>query len=82
MELIHLMARYNCDLQNWVASHPANVSWMSPEIQNEILHLIAVEVVHSIVNECSGCVYSILCDEVSDRSNNELLIRFKVGFSY
>lgn len=46
---------------------------MSPAIQNEIIHLIAIKVLTCIAADCQGKLFSILCDEVSDRSNNELL---------
>jgi hypothetical protein len=73
LELVHFTAKYNPPLQMWLDNHPQNVSWLSPEIQNDLIHLLAVEVVLTIANECQGRCFSIMCDEVSDRSNNELL---------
>lgn len=79
LELVQFTAKYNTDLRNWLENHPRNVSWLSPQIQNEILHTLAQEVVSVTVGVCQGRIFSILCDEVSDRSNRELLslvIRF------
>jgi hypothetical protein len=73
LELIHFTAKYNPSLLRWVELHPRNVSWLSPEIQNDLIHLLALEVVSCIASECQGRYFSIMCDEVSDRSNNELL---------
>lgn len=73
LELVHFTAKYNTSLQKWIDSHPGNVSWMSHDIQNELIHLLSTEVITRIANECKGRFFSIMCDEVSDRSNNELL---------
>lgn len=38
-----------------------------------MLHILAIEVVSKIAADCRGRVFSVICDEVSDRSNHELL---------
>lgn len=73
LELVHFNAKYNPVSKNWIDSHPRNVSWLSPEIQNELLHLLRVEVVAKTVDDIRGSSFSVLCDEVSDRSNSELM---------
>lgn len=73
LEFVHFTARYNSELKNWLEYQPGNISWLSPQIQNELLHCLAEEVTATVVNECKGRLFSILCDEVSDRSNCELL---------
>lgn len=37
-ELVQFTAKYNADFRNWLENHPRNVSWLSPKIQNELLH--------------------------------------------
>jgi len=73
LAMVQFTSKYNPALSRWLECRPENVSWMSPEIQNELLHLIAAEVTMSVANECRGKLYSIMCDEVSDYSNCELL---------
>jgi len=73
LELVHFTAKYNPSLNRWLENHPRNVSWLSPEIQNDLIHLLAVEVVQTIARECQMRYFSVMCDEVSDRSNSELL---------
>lgn len=73
MEMVHFVANYNPLLKEWLANHPGNVSWLSHDVQNELLQLIADEVVSKIITECAGKMYSIMCDAVSDRANNELM---------
>ena len=85
LELVHYTAKYSVELRDWLQNHPRNVSWLSPQIQNELLHSLALETVAATVAECQGRLFSILCDEVSDRSNHELLslvIRFVVDDGY
>ena len=36
LELIHFTAKYNAELDRWLQNHPGNVSWLSPQIQNEL----------------------------------------------
>lgn len=73
LELVSFMANYNPLLKDWLENRPGNVSWLGHDVQNELLHLIADEVVSCIASECRGRPYSIMCDEVSDRANKELL---------
>ena len=40
LEMVHFMAKYNPVLKNWLESHPGNVSWLSHDVQNELLHLL------------------------------------------
>ena len=45
----------------------------SQEIQNDLIHSLVAEIVSHIARACQGRYFSILCDEVTDRSNDELL---------
>jgi hypothetical protein len=64
----------------WLDSpYSRNVQRLSPSIQNELPYYLVEETVGEIVSQCQGRRFSVLCDEVSDRSNHELLslvIRF------
>lgn len=73
LELVTFTAKHNAVLRDWLENHPKNVSWLSPDIQNELLHLLSVELLAKIVDEFRGKCFSILCDEVSDRANSELV---------
>lgn len=48
LELIHFTAKYNAELDSWLKNHPGNVSWLSPQIQNELLHNLAEECVSAV----------------------------------
>jgi len=50
LEMVHFTARYNPVIKNWLESHPGNVTWLSHDVQNELLHLLADEVVSRIAN--------------------------------
>jgi len=71
LELLSLLAKSNPLLDDWLRNHPGNVSWLSPQIQNELLDCMAIEVTHKISSVCQGKMFSIMCDEVSDRSNKQ-----------
>jgi len=42
-------------------------------LTNELLHMLALEVLSRVAAECRGCLFSVICDEVSDRANHELM---------
>ena len=44
IEMVHFVGKYNGDLQKWIDCHPRNVSWLSPDIQNEFINTMAAEV--------------------------------------
>jgi len=71
--MVHFNTKYNTGLKWWIDSHPKNISWLSHDIQNDLLNLLAVEVIARIASDCRGRLFSVICDEVSDLSNNELL---------
>jgi len=73
LELVHFIAKYHPPLNEWITTHPGNVSWLSPPIQNELLQMIAGECVEAIATNCRGRIVSLMCDEVRDRSNTELI---------
>jgi len=73
MEFVQFIAKYHGPLNDWITNHPGNVSWLSPQIQNELLQMIAAECVEAIATKCRGRIFSIMCDEVRDRSNTELM---------
>jgi Domain of unknown function (DUF4371)/hAT family C-terminal dimerisation region len=69
--LLELLAKSDPLLDDWLRNHPGNVSWLSPQIQNELLDCMAKEVTQKIFSECQGKMFSIMCDEVTDRSNKQ-----------
>lgn len=73
LEFVHFIAKYHSPLNEWITTHPGNVSWLSPQIQNELIEVVAAECVGAIAKQCRGRVFSVMCDEVRDRSNTELM---------
>jgi len=53
--MVHFIAKYNPPLKNWLESHPGNVSWLSHDMQNELLHLLADEVAERLLLDCWNC---------------------------
>ena len=46
----------------------------SPEIQNEILSIMALHILREITSELSGKWYTIMVDETTDISNTEQMV--------
>lgn len=71
---VHFLAKYDVRLKNWMEKHPDNCSWISWEIQNEMIDIMA----NNIANQIKSCIgeakfFSIQGDEVHDVSNKEFL---------
>ena len=72
IELLHFLSKYEPKLKQWMDKHPGNVSYLSSEIQNEMLHIAAEQIRQQIaVDVCKSRYFSLVCDEVSDISNTE-----------
>ena len=46
----------------------------SPEIQNEILSIMALHILREIASELSGKWYTVMVDETTDLSNTEQMV--------
>ena len=67
LEEVKFLAKYYPPLQRWLDNHPGNVSWLSPDIQNEILANNIIDIIKMQVNE-SKC-YSVECDKVTSHKH-------------
>ncbi|CAF4674204.1 unnamed protein product, partial [Rotaria sp. Silwood2] len=50
-----------------------NASYLSPSIQNELIHLMANQIRKQIAEKVGGHVFSLMADEAKDRSGHEQL---------
>jgi hypothetical protein len=73
LELITFLSTYSPELKSWMLNHPANVSWLSPSLQNEMISILASQILLQISENAKGKPFAILCDEVSDISRHEYL---------
>jgi len=84
LELVHFLATYNLSLKKWLDSHPGNASYLSPDIQNQIISVLFETVINEIKTEVtSSACYGIEADEVSDTTGKEyvsIIIRYIVGY--
>ena len=72
LELINFVAKFCPQLQKWLASHPGNVTYMSSDIQDEIISIVSNKVRNAISGEIAEAgMFSLICDEVSDIANGE-----------
>lgn len=70
LEEIEFLAKYYPPLQLWLQNHPGNISWLSPDIQNEMIEILAnniIDIIKMQVNESK--YYSVECDEVTSHKH-------------
>jgi hypothetical protein len=72
IELVKLLAEFNPEIANVVLENaPLNAKYTSPNIQNEILSIIAMKIRKHIHDEVRDAKFSILVDETCDVSKRE-----------
>ena len=68
-QLLKLRTTDNVKLSNWLMR---KTNWTSPEIQNEMLEIMANSILRKICQDCvTGKYFSILVDETADTSRTE-----------
>ena len=80
--LLNSTSRWN--LERWMESHPQNLSYFSPSIQNEMITILDKLVNESIKSEVISAKYfSIECDEVTShkRAFMSVVIRYVHDFT-
>ncbi|KAL5660857.1 hypothetical protein ACJX0J_027982, partial [Zea mays] len=80
IEMVKLLAEFNPEIAGVVLENaPLNAKYTSPDIQKEILSVIAMEIRKHIRDEVGDAKFSILVDETCDVSKREqmaLVLRF------
>lgn len=72
IQLLKVRAEDNPDLLKWMLK--SRDKFMSPDVQNEILCMMALFIQREIANSVSGQWYTIMVDETTDVSNTEQLV--------
>ncbi|GKA42541.1 zinc finger MYM-type protein 1-like protein [Tanacetum coccineum] len=80
LELVKLIASYNKDVENVVLGKaPQNAKYTSPDVQKEILRIIAKSIQHAIRDEIGNAKFCLIVDESRDESKKEqmaIVVRF------
>ena len=80
LELVKLIASYNKDVANVVLGNaPQNAKYTSPDIQKEILRIIAKSIQKAIRDEIGNAKFCLIVDESRDESKKEqmaIVVRF------
>ena len=67
LELVHYQAKYDSVLQQHLNNGSRNSTYLSPDIQNQLIEAMANEVLNTIVQQVKDAkFYSILVDEMAD----------------
>jgi len=84
LELVHFLAKYNPALQHWLDNCSGNASYLSPNIQNQVIKVLyktTLDVIKTEVAEAQ--YYGIEADEVSDTTGKEfvsIILRYVSGY--
>eukprot|EP00794_Sanderia_malayensis_P009282 gene9282-10262_t len=84
LEELNFLAKYHQPLQKWIQQHPQNVSYFSPNTQNEMISVLSQVVTERIKGEVAYSKhFSIECDEVTShkRAFMSVIVRYVYDFS-
>lgn len=84
LEELCFIAKFDKPLKRWMESHPENLSYFSPSIQNEMIAILNKLINESIKSEViSAMYYSIECDEVTShkRAFMSVVVRYVYNFT-
>ena len=77
---VQFLGKYCHPIQTWLDKHPGNVSYMSAEIQNEMITIIGQQILNAIKARLQQAKwFSICADETADTSKTEqvsIIIRY------
>ncbi|GJY58002.1 zinc finger MYM-type protein 1-like protein, partial [Tanacetum coccineum] len=72
LELVKFIASYNKDVENVVLGNaPQNAKYTSPDVQKEILRIIAKSIQQAIHDEIGNAKFCLIVDESRDESKKE-----------
>ena len=84
LELVHFLAKYNPPLQHRLDKHPGNASYLSPDIQNQLIKILYETTVDVIKTEAAEAQYfGVEADEVSNTTGKEfisIILRYVSGY--
>jgi len=72
IQLLRTRAEDNPQLLKWMEK--SQDKFTRPEIQNEILSIMALHILREIASELSGKWYTVMVDETTDLSNTEQMV--------
>ena len=79
LEEIMFLAKYHAPLKKWLDSRPENVSWLSHDIQNEMIDLLSQNVIETMKEQIlESKYYSVECDEVTSHKKSYMSIEERV----
>eukprot|EP00794_Sanderia_malayensis_P015569 gene15569-17145_t len=73
------LAKYHAPLKKWLDSHPENVSWLSHDMQNEMIDPLSQNVIETMKEQIlESKYYSVECDEVTShkKSYMSIIVRY------
>ena len=68
---IKFLAKYHPPLQKWLDTHPENVSWLSPDVQNEMIKILADHILYIVKMQVKQRkYYTVEWDDVTSHKHS------------
>ena len=83
LEELYFLAIYDKTLKRWIETHPQNLSYFSPSIQNEMIGILSNMIIKIIKSEVISAKYfSIGCNEVTSHKRAFMSVIVRYVYDY
>ena len=83
LEELLFLSKYDKPLKRWMETHPQNLSYFSPSIQNEMFGILSNMIIEIIKSEVISAKYfSIECDEVTSHKRAFMSVIVRYVYDY
>jgi hypothetical protein len=83
LEELLFLSKYDKPLKRWMETHPKNLSYFSPSIQNEMIGILSNMIIEIIRFEVISAKYfSIECDEVTSHKRAFMSVIVRYVYDY
>ena len=83
LEELLFLSKYDKSLKRWMETHPQNLSYFSPSIQNEMIGILSNMIIEIIKSEVISAKYfSIECDEVTSHKRAFMSVIVRYVYDY
>ena len=83
LEELLFLSKYDKPLKRWMETHPQNLSYFSPSIQNEMIGILSNMIIEIIKSEVISAKYfSIECDEVTSHKRAFMSVIVRYVYDY
>ncbi len=83
LEELLFLSKYDKPLKRWMETHPQNLSYFSPSIQNEMIGILSNMIIEIIKSEVISAKYTTIeCDEVTSHKRAFMSVIVRYVYDY